>query len=70
MYFTDNGADGMGDDRPPDELNVLRPGAFYGVPTSVGGCDCAASRQPLRPRGTRRRSPTSEGGRVFGGSGN
>ncbi|MBZ6074858.1 PQQ-dependent sugar dehydrogenase [Microvirga puerhi] len=32
MYFTDNGADGMGDDIPPDELNELRSGAFYGFP--------------------------------------
>lgn len=32
MYFTDNGADGMGDNTPPDELNALRPGAFYGFP--------------------------------------
>ncbi|ASY66967.1 L-sorbosone dehydrogenase (FAD) (plasmid) [Sinorhizobium sojae CCBAU 05684] len=32
MYFTDNGADRMGDDIPPDELNVLRPGGFYGFP--------------------------------------
>ncbi|MCA1404337.1 PQQ-dependent sugar dehydrogenase [Ensifer sp. IC3342] len=32
MYFTDNGADGMGDDIPPDELNALRPGGFYGFP--------------------------------------
>jgi glucose/arabinose dehydrogenase len=32
MYFTDNGADRMGDDTPPDELNELRPGAFYGFP--------------------------------------
>jgi glucose/arabinose dehydrogenase len=32
MYFTDNGADGMGDDTPADELNELRSGAFYGFP--------------------------------------
>jgi glucose/arabinose dehydrogenase len=32
MYFTDNGADGMGDNTPPDELNALRPGTFYGFP--------------------------------------
>jgi glucose/arabinose dehydrogenase len=32
MFFTDNGADGMGDDIPPDELNALRPGGFYGFP--------------------------------------
>jgi glucose/arabinose dehydrogenase len=32
MYFTDNGADRMGDNTPPDELNELQPGAFYGFP--------------------------------------
>ena len=32
MYFTDNGADMMGDDIPPDELNRLEPGGFYGFP--------------------------------------
>ena len=51
MYFTDNGADGMGDDTPPDELNELQPGAFYGFPYfSAVGCGCAASRRRLRPR--------------------
>jgi len=32
MFFTDNGADRMGDNVPPDELNGLRPGGFYGFP--------------------------------------
>lgn len=32
MFFTDNGADGMGDNIPPDELNALQPGGFYGFP--------------------------------------
>ncbi|RRH95251.1 sorbosone dehydrogenase family protein [Mesorhizobium tamadayense] len=32
MFFTDNGADRMGDNIPPDELNELRPGGFYGFP--------------------------------------
>ena len=32
MFFTDNGADGMGDNIPPDELNVAEQGAFYGFP--------------------------------------
>ncbi|PKA45024.1 dehydrogenase [Rhizobium sullae] len=32
MFFTDNGADRMGDDIPPDELNELQPGGFYGFP--------------------------------------
>ena len=47
MYFTDNGADGMGDDTPPDELNRLSPGAFYGFPffggrTRLRGFETAA----------------------------
>ncbi|SEQ84827.1 Glucose/arabinose dehydrogenase, beta-propeller fold [Faunimonas pinastri] len=33
MFFTDNGADTMGDDTPPDELNEVRKvGDFYGFP--------------------------------------
>ena len=32
LFFTDTGADGMGDDIPPDELNELQPGGFYGFP--------------------------------------
>lgn len=32
MFFTDNGADRMGDNTPPDELNELQPGGFYGFP--------------------------------------
>lgn len=44
LFFTDNGADGMGDDSPPDELNTLtKPGAHsgthYGFPWFGGGED-------------------------------
>ncbi len=40
LYFTDNGADGMGDDSPPDELNRLdRPGQWFGFPFYGGGLD-------------------------------
>lgn len=39
MYFTDNGADNMGDDSPPDELNKLMVGGFYGFPIYGGGTD-------------------------------
>ena len=39
LHFTDNGADGMGDDSPPDELNALNPGAHYGYPWFGGGQD-------------------------------
>ena len=37
MFFTDNGADDMGDNIPPDVLNEVRePGAFYGFPYVQG----------------------------------
>jgi glucose/arabinose dehydrogenase len=39
-YFTDNGADGMGDDSPPDELNhAPRAGLDFGFPYYGGGRD-------------------------------
>lgn len=42
IFFTDNGADGMGDDSPPDELNALdEPGAHFGFPWYGGGEDRA-----------------------------
>ncbi|NQV56777.1 MAG: PQQ-dependent sugar dehydrogenase [Rhodospirillales bacterium] len=38
LFFTDNGADGMGDDQPPDELNhVTENGQFFGFPYYGGG---------------------------------
>lgn len=37
LYFTDNGADGMGDDIPPDELNAVKEmNAHYGFPYRGG----------------------------------
>jgi len=37
LWFTDNGADNMGDDIPPDELNrVTRPGQHFGFPYRGG----------------------------------
>lgn len=40
LHFTDNGADGMGDDSPPDELNRLdQPGQWFGFPYFGGGAD-------------------------------
>ena len=40
MYFTDNGADRMGDDSPPDELNhAPQPGLHFGYPWFGGGRD-------------------------------
>jgi glucose/arabinose dehydrogenase len=43
LYFTDNGADNMGDDVPPDELNhAPRAGLHFGFPY-YGGGDAATS---------------------------
>ena len=40
LYFTDNGADMMGDDSPPDEFNhAPRPGLWFGFPYYGGGRD-------------------------------
>ena len=40
LYFTDNGADFMGDDSPPDELNHLRQESqHFGFPYFGGGAD-------------------------------
>jgi len=48
MYFTDNGADGMGDNIPPDELNEVQPGAFYGFPY-FGGSVALSGFENARP---------------------
>jgi glucose/arabinose dehydrogenase len=38
LWFTDNGRDNMGDNRPPDELNrVTRKGEHFGFPYCHGG---------------------------------
>jgi glucose/arabinose dehydrogenase len=38
LWFTDNGRDMLGDDLPPDELNVAsRPGMHFGYPYCHGG---------------------------------
>jgi glucose/arabinose dehydrogenase len=40
LFFTDNGADGMGDDSPPDELNhASASGLWFGYPWFGGGKD-------------------------------
>lgn len=40
LYFTDNGADNMGDDSPPDELNTApKAGIHFGYPYFGGGKD-------------------------------
>ncbi|WP_020414525.1 PQQ-dependent sugar dehydrogenase [Microbulbifer sp. VTAC004] len=36
LYATDNGRDWLGDDLPPDELNLIRPDKFYGWPYAYG----------------------------------
>lgn len=36
LYGVDNGADLLGDDFPPDELNRIEPGGFYGWPYRHG----------------------------------
>jgi len=35
-YATDNGRDSLGDDLPPDEINVLQEGKDYGWPICYG----------------------------------
>ncbi|ADJ29757.1 PQQ-dependent sugar dehydrogenase [Nitrosococcus watsonii] len=36
LYGTDNGRDFLGDDLPPDELNLIEQGGFYGWPYAYG----------------------------------
>jgi glucose/arabinose dehydrogenase len=36
LYGVDNGRDRLGDDSPPEELNVIQQGAFYGWPYRHG----------------------------------
>lgn len=36
IWATDNGTDGLGDETPPDEINILRPGGDYGWPRCFG----------------------------------
>jgi glucose/arabinose dehydrogenase len=36
LWATDNGRDWLGDDLPPEEVNVLREGQFYGWPYAYG----------------------------------
>lgn len=41
LWANDNGGDGLGDDVPPEEINIVRQGNDYGWP------DCYAYRQPV-----------------------
>jgi glucose/arabinose dehydrogenase len=50
IYFTDNGADFMGDDTPPDELNhISGPGQHFGFPYFGGGTDRTAEFRDQTP---------------------
>ncbi len=73
LYATDNGRDLLGDDFPPDELNRIERGAFYGWPyvngfnvvdPDLGGpilgrgtANRSAARLPRAQRATRHRVP-------------
>lgn len=62
LWFTDNGRDWLGENRPPDELNRLeRPGSHFGYPYCHGkdivdpdfgrGVDCRDYTPPVRELG-------------------
>jgi glucose/arabinose dehydrogenase len=42
LWATDNGGDGLGDDDPPEEVNIVRADADYGWP------DCVAQKRGVR----------------------
>ncbi len=44
LWVTDHGGDNLGDDEPPEELNILKEGAHYGWP------DCYAANKPVPTR--------------------
>jgi len=54
VWATDNGRDNLGDDQPPEEINILRAGADYGWPRCYGdrvrdpdlGGDCSSTLAP------------------------
>jgi len=50
LFFTDNGADQMGDDSPPDELNhAPRAGLHFGYPWFGGGTDRTPAFRTTKP---------------------
>lgn len=52
LWFTDNGADGMGDDTPPDELNrVKTAGQHFGFPHFGGKSTKLAGYEDKEPAG-------------------
>lgn len=54
IWATDNGRDQLGDDYPPDEINIVRDGRHYGWPY------CHANREPDPDYGARPFCPTTE----------
>ena len=51
LWFTDNGADNMGDDSPPDELNrAPHGGLHFGYPYFGGGTDKTGEAPPVPPQ--------------------
>ena len=54
LWGTDNGRDRLGDDYPPDEINIIRDGAHYGWP------HCHANRQPDPEQGRPEFCPSTE----------
>lgn len=50
LWGMDNGTDGLGNDQPPEELNLLVKGANYGWPFVYGKGNLQPSLQPPRPK--------------------
>lgn len=51
LWSVDNGGDGLGDDEPPEEINILRASGDYGWPDCVGqrrGVNWGKGAQPSR----------------------
>jgi len=60
MWFTDNGRDGMGDDKPPDEINRVRiADAHFGFPY-IHGNVLDPDFWPQRPKGVNFTIPAYE----------
>jgi glucose/arabinose dehydrogenase len=51
LWALDNGGDGLGEDEPPEEINVIQDGGDYGWPDCIGngrGVDWGEGAQPGR----------------------
>jgi glucose/arabinose dehydrogenase len=56
LWALDNGGDGLGNDEPPEEINVIRTGGDYGWPDCIGdrrGVDWGQGAEPARCAETR-----------------